>query len=177
MFQNKDDSEIILNIYNNFKQHNELRIPETFFKHYKLEKCLTKYDPQTEYSGLIQIFGTTVSVFSNIHHSQTFDSIYNMRFKLFREYDEYTYEGGDALLIDNVFNLVTKPKCYHKPRYEAVREALETMKDIMVMNATTKLAMPKISCGLDKLSWDEVLKIIQEVFEDTNVEILICELN
>lgn len=108
--------------------------------------------------------------------AKAFDNVYNMRFKLFREYDNYTYEGGDALLIDNVFNLVTKPKCYHKPRYEAVREALEVMKDIMEENATTKLAMPKISCGLDRLSWNEVYEIICEVFEDTDVEILICEL-
>lgn len=108
--------------------------------------------------------------------AKKFDEVYNMRFKLYREYDEYDYEGGDALLIDNVFNLVTKPKCYHKPRYEAVREALKTMKDIMKMNATTKLAMPKIGCGLDHLNWDEVYDIICEVFEDTDVEILICEL-
>jgi hypothetical protein len=109
--------------------------------------------------------------------AKTFDEIYNMRFKLFREYDDYAYEGGDALLIDNVFNLVTKPKCYHKPRYEAVREALETMRDIMEMNATTKLAMPTIGCGLDKLQWSEIFKIIQEVFGDTDIDILICEWN
>jgi hypothetical protein len=108
--------------------------------------------------------------------AKAFDEVYNMRFKLFREYDAYYYDGGDALLIDNVFNLVTKPKCYHKPRYEAVREALEIMKDIMDINATTKLAMPKIGCGLDRLSWSEVYDIICEVFEDTDVEILICEL-
>jgi hypothetical protein len=108
--------------------------------------------------------------------AKIFDEVYNMRFKLFREYEDYVYEGGDALLIDNVFNLVTKPKCYHKPRYEAVKEALETMKDIMDFNATKKLAMPKIASGLDRLDWDEVYDIICEVFEDTDVEILICEL-
>lgn len=108
--------------------------------------------------------------------AKTFDEIYNMRFKLFREYADYMYNDGDALLIDNVFNLVTKPKCYHKPRYESVRKALETMRDIMDMNATTKLAMPKIAAGLDRLNWDEVYNIICEVFEDTDVEILICEL-
>ena len=108
--------------------------------------------------------------------AKTFDEVYDMRFKLFREYDNYTYEGGDALLIDNVYNLVTKKKCYHKPTYESVREALETMKDIMGTNATTKLAMPKISCGLDRLDWNEVYEIICDVFKDMDVEILICEL-
>ena len=108
--------------------------------------------------------------------AKTFDEVYNMRFKLFREYDCYEYKGGDALLIDNVFNLVTKPKCYHKPRYEALVEALETMKDIMDANKTTKLAMPKIGCGLDRLDWNEVYEIICDVFKDMDVEILICEL-
>ena len=46
--------------------------------------------------------------------AKTFDNVYNMRYKLFRDYEGYEYEGGDALLVDNVFNLVTKDKCYHK---------------------------------------------------------------
>ena len=108
--------------------------------------------------------------------AKKFDEVYNMRFKLFREYDMYEYEGGDALLIDNVFNLVTKNKCYHKPTYESIEAALETMKDIMDFNSTTRIAMPKIGCGLDKCEWEKVYDIICEVFEDTDVEILICEI-
>ena len=109
--------------------------------------------------------------------AKMFDEVYNMRFKLFREYDNYVYEGGDALLIDNTFNLVTKKKCYHKPTYDSVYEALECMRNQMDILYITRLAMPKISSGLDRLSWDKVFEIIQEVFEDTDVEILICELN
>ena len=108
--------------------------------------------------------------------AKTFDKVYNMRFKLFREYDMFKYEGGDALLIDNVFNLVTKKKCYHKPTYDSVREALECMKEQMEMLYVTKLAMPRIASGLDRLNWDDVYDIICEVFEDMDVEILICEL-
>ena len=108
--------------------------------------------------------------------AKTFDKVYNMRFKLFRDYDPYEYDGGDALLVDNVFNLVTKDKCYHKPTYESLRESLEVMKHIMELGVITKLAMPKIGCGLDRLSWSEVYDIICEVFEDTDVDILVCEL-
>ena len=108
--------------------------------------------------------------------AKTFDTVYNMRFKLFREYDMYSYESGDALLIDNVFNLVTKPKCYHKPRYESIKEALEVMRDLMDELAVTKVAMPKIGCGLDRCEWPKVYDIICEVFNETDVEILICEL-
>ena len=108
--------------------------------------------------------------------AKTFDTVYNMRYKLFNFYDDYNYEGGDALPIDNVFNLVTKKKCYHKPTYESVREALECMKEQMEMLYITKLAMPRIASGLDRLDQDRVYDIICEVFDDTDVEILICEL-
>ena len=39
-----------------------------------------------------------------------------------------------------------------------------------------KIAMPKIGCGLDRLNWDNVYEIIKDVFKDTDVEILICEI-
>jgi hypothetical protein len=106
--------------------------------------------------------------------AKIFDNVYNMRFKLYRNYDNYVYHGGDALLINNVFNLVTKQKCWHKPTYESLKDSLETMKVIMELEDVTKLAMPKIGCGLDKLSWDRVYDMICEVFEDTDVEIVIC---
>ena len=108
--------------------------------------------------------------------AKTFDSVYNMRFKLFRNYDNYEYRGGDALLIDNVFNLVTKQKYWHKPTYDSVREALEMMKEYMDFEGVTKLAMPRIASGLDRLEWSKVYEIICEVFDDTDVEIVICEL-
>lgn len=108
--------------------------------------------------------------------AKTFDSVYNMRFKLFKNYPDYKYNGGDALLIANVFNLVTKDKYWHKPTYDSLREALEMMKEQMDFVGATKLAMPKIGCGLDKLSWNQVYDIICEVFEDTDIEIVICEL-
>ena len=108
--------------------------------------------------------------------AKTFDSVYNMRFKLFRNYPDYEYNGGDALLIDNVFNLVTKHKCWHKPTYDSVRDALEMMKEYMGFVGANKLAMPKIASGLDRLEWSKVYDIICEVFEDTDIEIVICEL-
>lgn len=108
--------------------------------------------------------------------AKTFDNVYNMRFKLFREYPSYEFEGGDCLPIDNVFNLVTKDKCFHKPTYDSVRDALEVMRDMMEDLGVTKLAMPRIASGLDKLQWSQVYDIICDVFKNTDIEILICEL-
>ena len=108
--------------------------------------------------------------------AKAFDSVYNMRFKLFRQYPDYEYHGGDAILIDNTFNLVTKQKYWHKPTYGSLREALEMMKEQLDFLGATKLAMPKIASGLDRLSWPQVYDIICEVFEDMDIEIVICEL-
>ena len=108
--------------------------------------------------------------------AKTFDSVYNMRFKLFNGYPDYKYHGGDALLIGNVFNLVTKERYWHKPTYETVKHALETMRGQMDFKSITKLAIPKIGCGLDRLSWDKVYEIICEVFEDVDVDIVVCML-
>ena len=108
--------------------------------------------------------------------AKVFDNVYNMRYKLWRSYDHYVYRGGDALPIDNVFNLVTKAKCFQKPTYESLREALEMMKEQIDWLGVTKLAMPWIGCGLDKLQKDQVYDIICEVFEDMDIEIAICEI-
>lgn len=108
--------------------------------------------------------------------AKVFDEVYNMRFKLFRNYDNYEYSGGDALPVDNVFNLVTKNKCWHKPTYESLRESLEMMKEQLDFLGATKLAMPKIASGLDRLEWTKVYDIICEVFEDMDIDIVICEI-
>lgn len=108
--------------------------------------------------------------------AKAFDSVYNMRFKLFRHYPDYEYHGGDAILIDNAFNLVTKQKYWHKPTYDSLREALEMMKEQLDFLGATKLAMPRIASGLDRLDKNQVYDIICEVFEDMDIEIVICEL-
>jgi len=104
-----------------------------------------------------------------------FNELYNMRKKLKGLYD-YTITDNCAILIDNVFNLVTKQRAFHKPTYESLREALEDMIETIETLEIEKIAMPRIGSGLDKLSWDRVKEIIEEVFDEIDVEILICYL-
>lgn len=106
--------------------------------------------------------------------AKRFDEVYNMRFKLFRDFDEGCV--GEALLVDNVFNLVTKGKKYDDVRYDTLASTLFDMRETMACLAIDKLAMPKIGCGKDGLDWGLVESTIKQVFENTNVNILICEL-
>ena len=39
-----------------------------------------------------------------------------------------------------------------------------------------KLVMPKIGCGLDRLSWCKVEPMVQEIFKDLDIEIVVCYL-
>lgn len=109
-----------------------------------------------------------------------FVEVYNMRYKLHSQYpipdSEKFANVGKALLVDNVFNLVTKARCFHKPTYDSLYDTLVDMKDQCEEWDITKIAIPYIGCGLDRLEWDKVRDIIEDVFEDTDVEILVCSL-
>ena len=96
-------------------------------------------------------------------------------------------EIGDCLITATTgwrleFNLVTKKKYWQKPTYNSLKAALINAKLYSLMVAdkgvektkSVKLAMPRIGCGLDKLEWSKVKAIIEEVFADTDVEILVC---
>lgn len=72
------------------------------------------------------------------------------------------------------FNLVTKQRYFHKPTYNTLKQALLDLKKQCIEKQIKHLAMPKIGCGLDKLAWSKVSAMIQEVFADTDFEILVC---
>ena len=109
--------------------------------------------------------------------AKTFDEQYNMKFKLYRDYgDDGANYVGQALLVDNVFNLVTKKHYYDEPTYETLCAALRDMKQFCETIDVSKLAMPRIGCGLDKLDWDFVKDYIEDTFYDTDIEIVIYTL-
>lgn len=82
---------------------------------------------------------------------------------------------GVCLKIDRVLNLVTKRNYWLKPTYRTLTESLISMREICGDFNINKVAMPLIGCGLDMLQWNKVSDIIKEVFEDTDMEILVCK--
>lgn len=69
-------------------------------------------------------------------------------------------------------NLVTKKYCWEKPTLDTLKQALKQIKNIYPK--PTKIAMPRIGCGLDRLNWKDVSEIIKDTFKDTDIEILVC---
>jgi len=110
-----------------------------------------------------------------------FNKRFDMKHKLQSKYPDYInqwhskrYEG-DCIMEGRVLNLITKERYFHKPTYQSLKTALVAMKRICEKESVTKIAMPIIGCGLDKLSWSKVSEIIKEVFDDSNIEILVCK--
>lgn len=108
-----------------------------------------------------------------------FVDVYNMRNKLHHQYPitsgRYAHVG-EALLVDNVFNLVTKPRSFQKPTYNALYAAVEDMANQIEKKGIEKLAIPMLGCGKDKLNWDKVVDILEEIFDDYDLEIMVCSL-
>ena len=80
----------------------------------------------------------------------------------------------DCILTGRVFNLITKARSSGKPTYRLLGAALRRMKTLALENGVTRIAMPKIGCGLDRLDWRKVRDLVQEKFGDTDIEILVC---
>lgn len=105
-----------------------------------------------------------------------FNNRYNMKQQLNFKYVVF----GDypvALLVDNVFNLVTKDRYWNKPTYETLKSALLDMRRQMIEKGIKKIAMPQIGAGLDRLAWFRVSEIIKDIFKDDDVEIRVIIYN
>lgn len=75
-----------------------------------------------------------------------------------------------------VFHLVTKFWCTDLPSYSTLTESLIEMREWCVENGVKSVSVPRLGCGLDKLEFKEVVKILGEVFEGTEIRITVYSL-
>lgn len=120
--------------------------------------------------------------------AKEFDRRFNCRKHLFNLMGGNNYiEQWDYLKIakciairtfepPTVFNLVTKRNYWNKPTLTTIKEALEDMCYQCGYLQIKKLAIPQLGCGLDRLDWSDVRTLIKEVFDDTDIEIVVCNL-
>lgn len=73
-----------------------------------------------------------------------------------------------------IIHLITKETCRSsRPTLETMKECLISLHDYVKENKIEKLAMPKIGCGLDRLNWADVKKLIGDILLPTGVRILV----
>lgn len=90
--------------------------------------------------------------------------------------------GGCAYLKDSknnryIFYLVTKAISSGKPTMESLHKSLEELRRKCQELEVTKLAIPRIGCGLDRLDWDAVKYKINMVFKDVDIDICVYNFN
>lgn len=87
-------------------------------------------------------------------------------------FENFSY--GFCIVADGIANLITKNKYFEKPTLKTLEESLISLKKYILNHNIHFLAMPKIGCGLDRLNWEDVSNLIKEIFEDLDIEIIIC---
>ncbi len=83
---------------------------------------------------------------------------------------------GNCIYTEPVLSMITKGRAQSLPTYETMYEALFHLRTALEKLYIDKIAMPLIGCGLDKLKWPIVRALIKDIFEDMDVEILVCYL-
>ena len=113
-------------------------------------------------AGIAKIFSNKFPAF--VTRKAEMVSDYAKRFSELRIY---------PVLIKNtrIVNLVTKERYWHKPTYGSLQVSLCSLAVYLSNHPDTKrILMPRIGCGLDRLEWDEVKKMIEETLHDFHGE-------
>ena len=70
-------------------------------------------------------------------------------------------------------HLVTKQKYFNKPTYSTLRASLERMRTQAENKSIPRNSMPCIGTGLDQLDWDKVKPLIEEMFRNSPVQVVV----
>jgi O-acetyl-ADP-ribose deacetylase (regulator of RNase III) len=75
-----------------------------------------------------------------------------------------------------VFNLATQEKYWHgRATYEAVEQALRSMRRQADEAGITRITMPRIGAGLGGLSWRKVKAVVERFFAGWDGELVVIE--
>lgn len=97
------------------------------------------------------------------------DEIFNIN-----DRDDNEYGVGDVGKIDNLYMLFVKESSYDAPIWSALEKSLNTLTKKVVKKGIKNLAMPKICCGKNGFDWEDVENLIEEIFADIDINIMVC---
>ena len=74
----------------------------------------------------------------------------------------------------SIDNLVTKRK--DKPKLLTLSKTLEAKKIHASLNGVSTIAILKLGCGLDQMNWQEVVKLLRDIFAYADVQLVVYTL-
>ena len=75
-----------------------------------------------------------------------------------------------------IYNLVIKERFYDKPNLSTLSKTLEAMKIHASTNGVSTIAIPKLGCGVDQMNWQEVVKLLRDIFAYADVQLVVYTL-
>ena len=75
-----------------------------------------------------------------------------------------------------VYNLVVKERFCDKPNLSTLSKTLEAKKIHASTIGVSTNAIPKLGCGLDQMKWQEVVKLLRDIFAYADVQIVVYTL-
>ena len=75
------------------------------------------------------------------------------------------------------YNLVTKEKYSDKPDLQTLATTLQNMQSHATMHGVSTIAIPKIGCGLDQMNWQDVVKLLRDIFAYSDIQIVVYSLD
>ena len=75
-----------------------------------------------------------------------------------------------------IYNLVTKERFFDKPNLSTLSKRLEAMKIHASTNGVSTIAISRLGCRLVQMNWQEVVKLLRDIFAYADVQIVIYTL-
>ena len=76
-----------------------------------------------------------------------------------------------------IYNLVTKEKYSVKPDLQTLAITFQNMQAHATMHGVSTIAIPKIGCGLDQMNWQDVVKLLRNIFAYSDIQIVVYSLD
>ena len=72
-----------------------------------------------------------------------------------------------------IYNLVTTKKFSDKPTLSTLAQTLQNMQAHATVHRVSTVAIPKIGCGLDQMNWQDVVKLLRNIFAYSDIQIVV----
>ena len=83
----------------------------------------------------------------------------------------------DASSRRYIYNFVTKEKYSDKPDLQTLAITLQNMQAHATMHGVVSIAVPKIGCGLHQMNWQDVVKLLRDIFAYSDIQIVVYSLD
>ena len=76
-----------------------------------------------------------------------------------------------------IYHLVTKEKYSDEPELQTLATTLQNMQAHATVHGVSTITVAKIGCGLDQMNWQDVVKLLRNIFAYSKIQIVVYSLD